>query len=47
MACEVKVRLAAEYEAATAVFSQAVAELRRQIGTSTKEEYEQLGQHLC
>jgi hypothetical protein len=43
MNCEVKVRLATEYEAATAAFSRAVAELRRNIGTSTKEEYEALG----
>ena len=42
MSCEVKVRLASEYEAATAAFSRAVAELHRNIGTSTKEEYESL-----
>jgi hypothetical protein len=42
MSCEVKVRLASEYEAVTAAFSRAVAELRRNIGTSTKEQYENL-----
>lgn len=43
MTCNVKMQLAADYDAATAVFSEAVAELRRRIGTSTKEQYEQLG----
>lgn len=43
MGCEVKVRLASEYEEATAIFCEAVAELRRNIGTSSKEEYERLG----
>lgn len=43
MSCELKVRLASEYDAATASFSGAIAELRRHIGTLTKEEYEQLG----
>ncbi|HVU46747.1 MAG TPA: hypothetical protein VHD85_11510 [Terracidiphilus sp.] len=38
-----KVQLGSEYEAAAVVFSKAVAELRRKIGTSTKEEYEQFG----
>ena len=42
MGCELKIRLASEYEAATAEFSRTVGELRRKIGTSTKEEYEQL-----
>lgn len=43
MTCDAKMRLVAEYDAATAVFSEAVAELRRKIGTSTKQQYEQLG----
>jgi hypothetical protein len=43
MACDVKMQLAPEYDAATALFSEAVAELRRNIGTSTKQRYEQLG----
>ena len=42
MNCEVKIRLATEYESSTAKFSEAVAELRKKMGTSTKEEYEQL-----
>jgi hypothetical protein len=41
--CDVKARFASEYEAATAVFSQAVTELRRKVGTSSKEEYDRLG----
>jgi len=41
--CDVKVRLAAEYEAATALFSGAVTELQRRVGTSSKEEYDRLG----
>jgi len=43
MSCEVKFQLASEYEATTAFFSESVAELRRKIGTSAKDEYEQLG----
>jgi hypothetical protein len=43
MHCETKVRLTATYETATAVFSEAVTELRRNIGTSTKKEYDRLG----
>jgi len=42
MRCEIKFRLISEYETATAVFSEAVTELRRRIGTSTKEEYDRL-----
>lgn len=42
MSCAMKVQLASEHEAATALFSKAVAELRLNLGTSTKEEYEQL-----
>ena len=42
MSCEVKVQLASEYEAKTATFASAVAGLRGNIGTSTKEKYEQL-----
>jgi hypothetical protein len=41
MSCDDKKRLATEYESA-AKFSQAVADLRRKIGTSTKEEYRRL-----
>lgn len=41
--CDVKVGLAAQYEASTAVFSVAVSELRRKVGTSSKEEYDRLG----
>jgi hypothetical protein len=37
-----KARLAKEYEAATAAFSEAVKELNRRIGTSPKEEYKRL-----
>ena len=43
MVCEAKVRLASDYEVATTAFSEAVTELRRKIGTSTKEDYEGLG----
>lgn len=46
MSCEVKVRLASEYEAATAALLGTVAELRRNIGTSTKEQYERLGRFV-
>jgi hypothetical protein len=35
-------RLAMKYEAATAAFSEAVTEMNRRIGTSLKEEYQQL-----
>jgi hypothetical protein len=42
MACEEKVRLAAEYESATTEFSEAVRELRRKIGTSPREDYDRL-----
>jgi|HubBroStandDraft_2_1064218.scaffolds.fasta_scaffold1014750_1 hypothetical protein len=42
MSCEVKVQLTTNYEMATALFSQAVSELRRNMGTSTKIEYYQL-----
>ena len=42
MSCEAKVRLASEYEAATTAFSKSVVELRQNIGTSTKEKYDQL-----
>jgi hypothetical protein len=42
MSCETKSRLVSDYEAVTALFSEAVTELRRKIGTSTKEEYDQL-----
>jgi hypothetical protein len=43
MSCDRKVRLTSEYEAATALFFEAVTELRRKIGISTREDYEQLG----
>jgi hypothetical protein len=42
MSCEIKLRLTTNYETATALFSQAVTELRRNIGISTKEEYDRL-----
>lgn len=40
MKCEEKNRLASQYEAAISKFSEAVAELRKKMGTSTKEEYQ-------
>lgn len=43
MICAVKVQLASEYEVAAASFSTAVPDLRRNIGTSTKDRYDQLG----
>lgn len=43
MNCEVKIRLTSQYEEATTLFSEAVTELRRKIGISTREDYEQLG----
>ena len=43
MNCDEKTRLAMEYEDATTGFSHAVTELRRKIGISTRENYEQLG----
>lgn len=43
MDCEVKIRLTSKYEEATTLFSEAVSELRRKIGISTREDYEQLG----
>ena len=43
MSCDVKVRLTFQYEEATALFSEAVTELRQKFGISTKEDYEQLG----
>ena len=42
MACEEKKRLVSEYEAATKKLADAVAELRRKMGTSAKSEYGQL-----
>lgn len=42
MRCEQKQRLAHEYEAATAKFAEAVGHLQRNIGTSTRPEYERL-----
>jgi hypothetical protein len=45
MICAEKMRLVAEYEEATSVFSQAVKELRRKIGTSPREEYKRLAQN--
>jgi ATP-dependent helicase YprA (DUF1998 family) len=42
VSCEEKNRLAMEYDAATAKFSEAVRELRRMMGTSPKEEYDRL-----
>ena len=43
MNCETKARLTVEYEATTALFFGAVTELRRNIGTSSKEDYDRLG----
>jgi len=43
MDCKVKIRLISQYEEATTLFSEAVTELRRKIGISTREDYEQLG----
>jgi hypothetical protein len=40
--CEEKARLAKEYDAATAAFSETVTELNRKLGTSPKEEYKRL-----
>jgi hypothetical protein len=42
MSCEEKARLAQDYEAATAKFSEAVRQLQRKIGTSTRPEYDRL-----
>jgi hypothetical protein len=42
MGCEEETRLATKYEVATSVFSEAVKELHRKIGTSSKEEYKRL-----
>jgi hypothetical protein len=42
MSCEEKTRLAQEYETAAAKFAEAVRELQRKIGTSTRREYERL-----
>jgi len=42
MKCEEKVRLTAEFEAATTKFSEAVIELRQKMGTSSKEAYDRL-----
>ncbi len=40
--CNEKARLMAEYESATARFSEAVTALHKKMGTSLKEEYERL-----
>jgi hypothetical protein len=42
MICDEKARLTKEYNVATAKFSEAVAELQRMIGTSTRVKYERL-----
>jgi len=42
MTCDEKERLANEYEATTAKFLEAVRQLQRDMGTSTKAEYERL-----
>jgi hypothetical protein len=42
MRCEEKARLTQEYEAATAKFAEAVGQLQRNLGTSTRPEYERL-----
>jgi hypothetical protein len=46
MTCEEKARLAQDYDATTAKFSEAVRQLQRQIGTSTRVEYERV-QRIC
>ena len=43
MSCVMKVQLASEYEAKTAVLSKAAADPWRNIGTSSKEKQEKLG----
>jgi hypothetical protein len=45
MICEEKARLVDEYSATTSDFSKAVQEMRRKIGTSSKEEYKRLEQN--
>jgi hypothetical protein len=40
--CEEKTRLTMEYQAATATFSQSVADLHEKMGISSKDEYERL-----
>jgi hypothetical protein len=42
MTCQEKARLAQDYEAATVRFSEAVGRLQRNIGTSTRADYERL-----
>lgn len=42
MVCEEKTRLVGGYSTATLAFSEAVQELRRNMGTSPKEEYKRL-----
>jgi hypothetical protein len=42
MNCEEKIKLTNNYQTATSLFSEAVVELRRKTGTSTKEEYDRL-----
>jgi hypothetical protein len=42
VSCEEKTRLVQEYQMATQGFADAVTELQRKMGTSAKEEYEQL-----
>jgi ATP-dependent helicase YprA (DUF1998 family) len=42
MNCEEKTRLAAQYDAATTKFSEAVTELRQKMGTLLKEDYQRL-----
>jgi len=42
MSCQEKARLAQEYQATTVRFSEAVGQLQRNIGTSTRAEYERL-----
>jgi hypothetical protein len=46
MPCPEKERLAAEYEAATRRFAAEVTSLKRNMGTSSKAEYERL-QHVA
>ena len=42
MSCEEKERLAKEYEVAVTIFAELVRHLQRNIGTSTRPQYERL-----
>jgi hypothetical protein len=45
MVCEEKARLVDEYSTSTIAFTKAVQEMRRKIGTPSKEEYKRLEQN--